>query len=102
MRVYIKQRWFIEAPDLTTEEISNELHFLKLGEEINQLFFDVFESCDMIKFAKHEPQLDELGKYIDIAVRIVDCTKPQEPGSENNDKPNQDKNLVTADPVVGE
>lgn len=75
LRVYITQRWFIHAMDLTSHEILAELRPLRLGEDIEAKFQQFFEECDLIKFARHEPQIDELSESIDIAVEIVHATQ---------------------------
>lgn len=75
IRHYIEQRWFISAMDLTSYEIVEEMRPLRLDENIQKAFSDFFDTCDLIKFAKHEPQSDELNRYIDTAVDLVERTK---------------------------
>ncbi|MDX9755525.1 MAG: BatD family protein [bacterium] len=78
IRVYIQQRWYFDALDMTSDEIQRELAYRRLGDSIEKSFQSFFEACDLIKFAKHQPKGDELNATIDLAVRIVDLTKVEE------------------------
>ncbi|MEW6238205.1 MAG: BatD family protein [Candidatus Omnitrophota bacterium] len=78
VRLYIYRRWSILAMDFTTSEILRELRGVALEKPALDLFQDVIEECDLIKFAKYEPPVEELEKLIRDAEAVVEQTKLQE------------------------
>ena len=75
VRVYIEEQFELRAPELTTEEF---LHELKdnpvLGEEHNAALSEFLATCDLAKFAKHEPERTELEAIHTLAHKIVHDT----------------------------
>jgi hypothetical protein len=80
LRSYIENRFGLKAPERTTEEFLAELtqdlqmqkallkdHKRLLGEFLNQ--------CDLVKFAKHEPSIEESGKTVVICREFIEETK---------------------------
>ena len=79
LRSYIENRFGLKAPERTTEEFLSELtqdvqiqkallgdHKRLLGEFLNQ--------CDLVKFAKHEPSIEESGKTVIICREFIEAT----------------------------
>jgi hypothetical protein len=76
LRTYLEDRFQFHAPDRTTEEFMTELHGTHL------LTFDqrdslaaFLQSCDLVKFARHEPTEAALRELYDSALRLVDETQ---------------------------
>ena len=80
LRRYIENRFGLKAPERTTEEFLTELtrdmqmqkallgdHKRLLGEFLNQ--------CDLVKFAKHEPSIEESGKTVTVCREFIEETK---------------------------
>lgn len=75
-RYYIEERFNIRAPEMTTEEF---LHSLDSSSVMNmhqkEILKDFLQSCDLVKFARHEPQREEAVKAIGIVRKFVEETK---------------------------
>lgn len=86
IRVYLEERFELQAPDRTTEEFLFELQSSKrLAIEHKQLLANFLGECDMVKFAKAEPPEQELRNLHEAASRLVGETQPslrEETGSE--------------------
>jgi hypothetical protein len=80
LRRYIENRFGLKAPERTTEEFLTELtrdmqmqkallgdHKRLLGEFLNQ--------CDLVKFAKHEPSIEESGKTVTVCREFIEETR---------------------------
>lgn len=76
IRRYIEKRFSIHAPEMTTEEF---LQSLKTSDSLNASHKDIlkefFNVCDMVKFAKHTPTVEEIQKSFQSARRFVEETK---------------------------
>jgi hypothetical protein len=78
IRVYLEERFNLQAPDRTTEEFLLELQTSKrLANEHKQLLADFLGGCDMVKFAKAEPPEQELRNLHEAASRLVGETEPR-------------------------
>ena len=78
IRTYLEERFTFRAQERTTEEFLYELQGTDLlaGEQKEKLG-EFLESCDLVKFAKYEPQEAELRGLHDSALRLVEETEPQ-------------------------
>ncbi len=75
-RQYIEQRFDIHAPEMTTEEFLNSVKTTPLIEAKHQEILKSFlVLCDMVKFAKYGPDIDEAGKSFELVKQFVDETK---------------------------
>ena len=77
IRVYLEERFAFHAPDRTTEEFLDELQSspaLSLTQK--QSLADFLSRCDMVKFARDEPDEAGLRELYDSALRLVDETEP--------------------------
>lgn len=75
IRQYLFNRYRIDAMDETSYETMQQLKQLQLGYEINKGFETFFEHCDLMKFARHEPDDTIFLELIEKAVNIVNATK---------------------------
>jgi len=75
-RLYMENRFNIHAPHMTTEEF---LYYLGITGHLNEpqkkALQEFLNSCDMVKFAKYAPTINEALKNFDLAKRLVDDTR---------------------------
>jgi hypothetical protein len=75
-RIYMEDRFNIHAPHMTTEEF---LYYLGITGHLNDAqktaLTDFLNSCDMVKFAKYAPSVNEAMKNFDLAKKLVDDTR---------------------------
>ena len=75
LRSYIEARFSLDAPDMTTEEFIQEAtQSQALHADHQQLVADFLQECDMVKFAKMEPDQHAMLQVWDSAVRFVNET----------------------------
>lgn len=76
LRWYLEERFQLRAPERTTEEFLVELQTSRhLTVDQKQSLGSFLESCDLVKFARHEPTEDNLRQLHDAALRLVDETQ---------------------------
>jgi hypothetical protein len=76
IRVYLEERFRFHAPERTTEEFLLELQATKLlTPDQKQSLGEFLQSCDLVKFARHEPTESALRELHDSALRLVDETQ---------------------------
>ena len=79
VRHYIENRFDIRAPEMTTEEF---LEFVKndkkLTTEQKSLLRNFLYHCDLVKFAKYNPDVKEIKLSFDSAKKLVDETKEED------------------------
>ena len=75
-RYYMEGRFNIHAPHMTTEEF---LYYLGISGHLNETqkiaLTEFLNSCDMVKFAKYDPTINEAQKNFNLAKKLVDDTK---------------------------
>ncbi len=75
-RHYMENRFNIRALHMSTEEF---LYYLGITGHLNETqkiaLKDFLNSCDMVKFAKYAPTINEALKNFDLAKRLVDDTR---------------------------
>ena len=75
-RHYMENRFNIRAPHMSTEEF---LYYLGVSGHLNDAqrsaLKDFLNSCDMVKFAKYAPTVNEALINFDLAKRLVDDTR---------------------------
>ena len=82
LRHYIENRFGLKAPERTTEEFLSELSRTRsqkdslLGSH-KKLLADFLIHCDLVKFAKHEPTIDESKKTVSICREFIGKTKEE-------------------------
>ena len=78
IRKYVERRFGIPALDRTTEEIRGEIKKAKLDQKISGLISELLSFCDLVKFAKYIPPMEEIEKNTNDAYEIVNLTKVEE------------------------
>jgi hypothetical protein len=78
IRLYIKRQFHIDAMEMITPEIIENLEKHRFAEELIQNMKTLFELADLVKFAKYQPIPDENSKSMTFAYDFVERTKPVE------------------------
>jgi len=90
LRVYLEERFNFKAPERTTEEFMVDLQKTSLLSEQQKASLAAFlQQCDLVKFARLEPNEAELRLLHDAALRLIDETQydPVQAPSAPLDKP---------------
>jgi hypothetical protein len=75
-RCYLEERFSLRAPERTTEEFLVELRASQhLTRDQKESLGQFLESCDLVKFARFEPNEAVLRQLHDSALRLVDETQ---------------------------
>ncbi|HXT41556.1 MAG TPA: hypothetical protein VN887_16235 [Candidatus Angelobacter sp.] len=80
LRVYLEEAFSLRAPERTTEEFLDELQssaLLSLAQK--QSLADFLMRCDLVKFARDEPTVEQLQDLHESALRLVDETSHFQP-----------------------
>jgi hypothetical protein len=77
-RKYVERRFDIPALDRTTEEIRGEIKKAKLEQKVSGLINELLSFCDLVKFAKYVPLVEEIEKNTNDAYDIVNLTRIEE------------------------
>ena len=76
VRRYLENRFKLRAPEMTTEEF---LHSVRASKELNSeqksLLREFLSHCDIVKFARYNPETAEIEKSHGSARRFIDQTK---------------------------
>ena len=83
IRNYIKDRFGFNAMEMTSGEITDKLLEINEKEDISDLNY-LFQTADLVKFAKHNPLINENDANLISAIEFINETKPLE---EENQKP---------------
>ncbi len=75
VRVYLDQRYGIDAKEMTSHDIMDELRQLELDQFEFDLFGDFFRRSDLVKFAKDRPDTASSVTMIPLARTLVDRTR---------------------------
>ncbi len=79
LRFYIEDRFEINAPDRTTEEFLSEIRFSeKLNPHDKETLQEFLKHCDMVKFAKYQPEQGKVKDTVDTARNFIESTKNEE------------------------
>jgi len=80
VRVYLEDRFNLRAPEQTTEEfIRTSAGSSALSSEHRALTQSFLEQSDLVKFARYEPESDDMRRAWDAAARLVRETIPATP-----------------------
>ena len=74
LRTYIKDRFGFNALEMTSSEIIDKLQDISDKESIKDLMF-LFQTADLVKFAKHSPLMNENDMNLVNAVEFINNTK---------------------------
>jgi hypothetical protein len=76
VRVYLEERFRLRAPERTTEEFLRDLQTTThLNAEQKQTLAAFLEQCDLVKFARFEPNESALRELHESALRLVHETQ---------------------------
>ena len=84
LRIYLEQRYAIQAPEQTSDEILQALAHLPLPETFLPQLRTFLSVSDLVKFAKYIPATDENEKVLELVALFVKETKEQQI-AQNND-----------------
>lgn len=76
LRQYLEERFNIRAKEMTSSEIIYRLEKEQDKSKIDELR-QVFETADLVKFAKYSVQENTSGAYLSSVVRFIDSTKEE-------------------------
>jgi hypothetical protein len=72
LRTYLEERFDFRAPERTTEEFLNELQdTARLGLLQKRSLAGFLEQCDLVKFAREQPEREALRELYDAAFKLV-------------------------------
>jgi hypothetical protein len=75
IRLYMEERFFLKAPEMTTEEFLDSLRRLPvLNDDQKEILKEFLHTCDMVKFAKHQPNVSEAQKSFDLVKSFIGQT----------------------------
>ena len=80
LRRYFERRYHIPALESTTVEVLEALKEKTLPNE-RAMIAGLLEFCDFVKFAKHEPSIQEILLQNKNAIQIIDNTKSEDASS---------------------
>ncbi|WP_321331525.1 hypothetical protein [uncultured Bacteroides sp.] len=83
IRTYVKERFDFNALEMTSTEIIDKLLEMNKKEDISDLNI-LFQTADLVKFAKHDPDMNENDANLINAIEFINDTKVVE---EENQKP---------------
>ena len=76
VRRYLENRFNLRAPEMTTEEFLNSVKNNKaLSYEHKSLLRDFLSHCDLVKFARYEPDEKEADLSFESAKKLIEQTK---------------------------
>ncbi len=93
MRRYLERRFGFEAPEMTSDEIIDELKMRKVNPEVMEKLKGMMMLADLVKFAKAQPTPLENDLSLNHAVDFVNETKP----AEVEDEKEKEENKVLSD-----
>ena len=76
LRRYLERRYTIMALEETSQEILSAVQDLKLPPRVVERLENILRRADLVKFAKHRPELDEHDETMVAAREFVDRTRP--------------------------
>ena len=88
VRWYLERRFALHAPDRTTEEFLEELQLSDLlNADQKQVLAEFLQRCDLVKFARLEPNESELRQLHSTASRLVEDTDERTMGIGSDAQP---------------
>lgn len=76
IRRYIELRFAVDALERTTWELAQDFQGIDLNETHKKEIIQFLEICDLIKFAKATPNLEDTRSAMETAKSIITATKP--------------------------
>ncbi len=82
LRAYLEQRFQIPALFLTTSDLLRHMRQSEIDRGVTLRCRELFDRCDLAKFARHAPQPSERGEDLNVAISIIHDTAPVPPPME--------------------
>ncbi len=82
LRRYVAARFGVETFERTSTEILEALRAARTPVKVTAMTAEFFAACDLVKFAKHRPGIEETRGAFEMAYRLVDETRPAAPAAE--------------------
>ena len=76
MRIYVEGRFSVEAMEMTTGEVLDELRRAGVAGGVVADFRQLLERSDLVKFAKFRPDVPACRDLVPLGRRLVDVTRP--------------------------
>ena len=103
LRRYLSGRYGIAAMEYTTSELLAALNALQVGHEESRVVRELFEECDMVKFARFTPETHRQSLSLREGREIVERTRPPEvPDVAAMDEPANDDSSVAGEALDGD
>jgi len=90
LRRYIQDRYFIEAMEMTSDELIGDMEVQNLDAAAIERLRGILQPCDLVKFAKFVPPEEQINRITAEAFGFVEQTKLvliEPPPPENTDLP---------------
>jgi len=98
LRTYLEERFELRAPEQTTQEFLHELqHTELLPPDQKASLGEFLMRCDLVKFAKYEPEESELRRLHGAAVQFVMGTEPQPDLDERDEQRDPNRGMEAGD-----
>ncbi len=75
IRTYLMERYDINAPEMTTDEVVKSLASAQFDKKYNQELVNILQIADLVKFAKATPEENIHDSFMQKAVHFVENTK---------------------------
>lgn len=82
IRRYLEGRYGIDALELVTDEVVEDMRVLGVDAEVVDTTRDFLAACDLVKFARHTPSPEASRERINTARSLVARTRPVEQSGE--------------------
>ncbi|MDD9949682.1 MAG: BatD family protein [candidate division Zixibacteria bacterium] len=103
LRRYLSGRYGIAAMEYTTSELLAALNARQVGHEESRVVRELFEECDMVKFARFTPETHRQSLSLREGREIVERTRPPEvPDVAAMDEPANDDSSVAGEALDGD
>ena len=79
MRVYVQGRFGVEAMEMTTGEVLDELRRTSTTSDVVADFSQLLDRCDLVKFAKLRPAVPACSDLVPLSRRLVGATTRVDP-----------------------
>ena len=76
-RCYVERRFSIRAPEQTTEEFLKQVRDSNVLSEYTPILEEFLAGCDMVKFARYRPSLEEVERTVHNCESFLTETAPQ-------------------------
>ncbi len=90
LRIYLENRFDLNAPEFTTEELAGKLqHDPRLNENNRQTLREFFIQADLVKFARADAEQEVMQHAFSTVEKFVDQTKEKILEPQKNEKKNR-------------